>query len=217
MVMRTTTTLLGLLALALLLSLATPVASLAHADAVLPPIRLAPTSRFEHAFSEDGRVVLVGQGFKESRERIYIVLKNLAGPFAGRVRELVLYDGAAYLRIGDDPQWQPLDPARVEALIPSPDLLLLFDGPLSELGPVAIGSTPTTHYQIWGDHQMIDPSRPGFVKVDFFVGTADQYLYQLQLTATTVGAAGSRHELGTTIRFFDQNDPTLKVIPPIQP
>ncbi|MFV9506185.1 MAG: hypothetical protein AB4911_16660 [Oscillochloridaceae bacterium umkhey_bin13] len=199
-------------ALLLTLGPVTPVA--ATPSGFLPPLRLIQSARFEHAFTEGGQVVLVGQGFKESRERIYLVLRNLSGPFAGRTRELVLYDRVAYLRVNDDPEWQIVDPRTVTALIPTADLLLLFDGPISRLDNTVVGGTSVEHYQIWGDGVISNAAQVDFVKVDFFVGPQNRYLYQLQLTSTAADVSGGTRERGTTVRFFDHNDPSLIVRPP---
>lgn len=186
----------------------------AKSQSDLPPLRLIRSARFEHAFTSDGRVVLVAQGIKESPERIYLTLKDLEGEHAGRVRELVLYDGVAYLRQDTEPTWQRVSPGAVTALIPTADLLLLFDGPLTRLGDLTLNGTPAEHYQIWGASGASDPGQPGFVKVDFFIDAQSRYLRQLQLEAPTATADGGTRLRGITIHFFDYNDPTLVVSPP---
>jgi hypothetical protein len=203
----------AIMIVALLLGLGVPAPAQAQED-LLPQLRLIRSARFEHAFTSDGRVVLVAQGIKESPERIYLTLKDLEGEHAGRVRELVLYDGVAYLRQDAELSWRRVNPSALTALIPTADLLLLFDGPLSRLPDRTIDGKLTEHYQIWGDAELSDPSQPGFVKVDFFIEAQSRYLHQLQLEAPTVSADGSTRLRGTTIRFFDHDDPTLVVSPP---
>lgn len=202
-----------MLIVALLLSLGAPAPAQAEGD-LLPQLRLIRSARFEHAFTSDGRVVLVAQGVKESPERIYLTLKDLEGEHAGRVRELVLYDGVAYLRQDAELTWRQTSPSAIRALIPTADLLLLFNGPLSRLDDVRLDGRLSEHYQIWGDGSVSDPSQAGFIKVDFFVEAESRYLHQLQLEAPTPTADGGTRLRGTTIRFFDHDDPTLVVSPP---
>ncbi|NTU82700.1 MAG: hypothetical protein HGA45_25580 [Chloroflexales bacterium] len=197
--------------LALVLLAGAPAAATAQGTA-LPPLRLITSARFEHVITRDGQVILVGQGYKESRGRIYMVLKNVDG--SDRTTELVLYDGAAYVRQNDEREWRPTNPGAFQALVPTADLLLLFDGPLSSLGPATIGGSATEHYQIWGDGEISDPAQPGFIKVDFFVGTQNRYLYQFQLERTARGPGGGTQVAGLTVRYFDHDDPTLIVYPP---
>lgn len=196
--------------LALLLAGA-PAPAVAQGGA-LPPLRLITAARFEHAITRNGEVILVGQGYKENRNRIYMVLKNIDG--SDRITELVLYDGAAYFRQNDNPEWRPSNPGAFQALVPTADLLLLFDGPLTNLGPATIADTATEHYQIWGDAGISDPAQPGFTKIDFFVGQQDHYLYQFQLERTTRGADDGTSVTGMTVRYYDHDDPNLVVYPP---
>lgn len=197
-------------ALALLICAgAVPVAAQGGA---LPPVRLITAARFEHVATDDGRVVVVTQGYKESRERFYLTAQNLV---TGTTTEVVLYDGKAWTRVNDDPTWRPANVGAVRAIVPTADALLLFDGPLTSLGPATIGGSPTEHYQIWGESVHTDPSEIGFVKIDFFVGPQNRYLYQFvtERTLAAQSGGGTRH-LTVTVRFFDHDDPGLKVTPP---
>lgn len=199
----------ALLALVLLAGAPTPATAQGGA---LPPVRLITAARFEHVITRDGRVILVGQGYKESRDRIYLVLKNIDG--SDHTTELVLYDGAAYVRQDDDREWRTTNPGAFRALVPTADLLLLFDGSLTNLGPVTIGGAPTEHYQIWGDTGLSDPTQPGFTKIDFFVEPQQRYLYQFQLERTVNRSSGGTQLTSLTVRYFDHDDPALVVHPP---
>lgn len=196
---------------ALLLCLAAAPPAAAQGNA-LPPLRLITSARFEHAALDDGRVVVVAQGYKESRERFYLAVQNFT---TGNTTEVVLYDGRAWTRLNDEPAWRPANVGLVRAIVPTADVLLLYDGPLAALGPSDVGGAPTEHYQIWGDGGIGDPAQVGFTKVDFFVGPENRFLYQFQIgrTAPRRDGEGTR-VLTTVVRFFDHNDPSLKVTPP---
>ncbi len=193
-----------------LLTLSAPAPAVAQGGA-LPPLRLIKSARFEQAILENGRIVAVGQGYKESRDRFYLTLQNFA---SGTVTELVLYDGIVYTRSNDEREWRRGSVEAARRLVPTADILLLFDGPLTAMGTTRINETDTEHYQIWGDGVVEDPSKDGFVKIDFFVGPQNRYLYQFQFDRTVANPDGSTRQVAATIRYFDHDDPTLKVQPP---
>lgn len=196
--------------LALLLGFGAPAPAAATGGA-LPPLRLITSARFEQAILSNGRVVAVGRGFKESRDRIYMTVQDYR---TGATSELVLYDGVAYTRVNDEREWRPGSVTTIRLLVPTADLLLLFDGPLTSLGTTQIGGADADHYQIWGDGVTADPAQDGFVKLDFFVGPQSRYLYQFQFERTVVDPDGSTRLVAATVRYFDHDDPALKVVPP---
>lgn len=200
-------------ALALLLGLGGPVPAAAQGGNILPPLRLITSARFEHLATEGGRPLLVAQGYKESRDRFYVAVHNLV---SGNITEVVLYDGKAWTRVNEATAWtQAQNVTAIRTIVPTADVLLLYDGPLTSLGPATIGGAPTEHYQIWGDGSISDPTQEGFTKVDFFVGQADRYLYQFVTERTVPRPDGSGlRRLTVTVRFFDHGDPNLKVTPP---
>ena len=198
-------------AVALLLGLGAPAPTAAQGN-LLPPLRLITSARFEHAALDDGRVVVVAQGYKESRERFYLTVQNFT---TGNTTEVVLCDGRPWPRLNDEPEWRPAPPGAVRAIVPTADVLLLFDGPLAALGPTDVGGVSTEHYQIWGDGDIGDPQEVGFTKVDFFVGPENRFLYQLQFESTVPRREGAgTRRLTIVVRFFDHNDPGLRVSPP---
>lgn len=201
------------LALALLFSLGVPGFTAAQGNTILPPLRLITAARFEHLATEDGRPIAVTQGYKESRERFYLTAKNLE---TGDTTEVVLYDGQAWTRLNDEREWRPAPGvAAVRTIVPTADTLLLYDGTLSALGAATIGGATTEHYQIWGDGDSVDPTQPGFVKVDFYVGVENRYLYQFVIERTVPRLDGNGlRRIIVTVRFFDHDDPELKVTPP---
>lgn len=201
-----------LLAALALLCAAMPGQAVAQGNTGLPPLRLITYARFEQAILNNGQVVAVGRGFKESRERFYMTLQDFRN---GRTTEIVLYDGVAYTRVDDETEWRPGNVATARMLVPTADLLLLFDGPLTALGATTIGGLPAEHYQIWGDGTLSDPSQDGFVKLDFFVGPQDRYLHQFQFERTVATAGGGTRIVAATVRYFDHDDQSLKVVPPL--
>lgn len=197
-------------ALALLLAFGLPAPAAAQD---LPPLRLITSARFEHVATDGGRIVVVGQGYKESRERFYLTAQNFV---TGNTTEVVLYDGRAWTRVNDEREWRPASVGAVRALVPTADQLLLFDGPLASLGPAQISGAATEHYQIWGDSVTSDPAKLGFTKVDFYVGVQDRHLYQFVIERTVERRDGpGTRQLAVTVRFFDHDDPALKVTPPL--
>ena len=161
-----------------------------------------------------GRIEFVA-GATPQDVRYHEVAQDVDGT---RVEEVIVVGGRSYLRVNSETRWtsRPYNPP--EDFYPHGDPLALF-GPrkgatLLRVGDASIDGIATTQYQF----QVAPANVPGdlrSVKLDLFIGKADGYLYQEQLTFRTVLAKGEPEvELGFVLRLRDVDAAVIIGAPP---
>ncbi len=190
--------------LALLLALVVLPAAAAERVDTLPPIKSYNSARFEQLLTINTMPLIVGRGEMESSDRMYFVLRTL--PFVGMdesTLEIVLYDGTMYTREGGDTQWY-IEDTNVPLALSSDDM-----PPVTKIGTVNVAGTPTDQYQIW----IQDDPMGDLLKLDLWIGQAQNYIYQAQLLIMTNDPDLGELTLTSLERFYDF-DAAIKVGPP---
>lgn len=136
---------------------------------------------------------------------------------AGQVTEFVNYDGTQYVRVGDETTWtstpiQNYDPnvTLIESVsFPFADIT----GILSQIGPVTVGTIPTTQYQYWVTDSEWNTASGGQMVYDLFLSNDGSMIKDQASGRGTIANLGTG-ELQAIWGYGDFNVP-ITVSPPL--
>lgn len=156
----------------------------------LPPLYSPKSWRNEGVRTLNGQPVLVFQSEAESADRYHAVRHDLAtvtaagqALVAGRVQEIVVYDGYRYVRLNNETTWTK---TAIPNYKPGRTLNEVFTnifavtgehkGILSRLGPASVAGTPVTHYQYWITDRDFNVSEGGQEVEDYWLSSDGKML-----------------------------------------
>lgn len=223
-----------LLAVALLMVPATPVAAQDEVDS-LPPINEFASARFDLLttlrFGEE-QISTYGQGSTILPDRVAVWVSADDGTIVYVVQiGTVVY-------INDGTTWERTDtpPTDVEPVTVGDQLAELNDtaNSILRVGDAVVRDVPTTHYQVWitgsrlleaeGDLGLPEEERElieqSFVKYDLWIGQEDGFLHQQNVVVSFPemeidGEMLPITEVSTLTTYYNFNDPTISIEAPI--
>lgn len=183
----------------------------------LPELRPTLSGRFEFALALNKQVFSYGKG-EFSGDRVHAVSVDA---IENTLVEIVTIDDQTYLREGVQTRWVRVpseDPGVVPVSGPATPALPSSEPVVYRVGEAEVAGASTIQYQIpFSTGDIPTEGVEGTIKsmkLDLFVGTADQYLHKLQLTILASDPQLGDITLETVIRFYDFNQPIAIGAPP---
>lgn len=188
-------------------------------DVILPELAPVTTLRHNFVFAFNGRPLQVCQAEWESWNRSHGTCRDLVTVpewdlIENYVREVVRYDGTAYIRDNDETVWTALPDEQY-----APDVMLNdalysvnFAATLSQIGTVDINGIPTIQYQYWSLDEALNELAGGQVVYDLFISAENRVIKdQISARGTILGLGDG--EL-SSIWLYSDFDTAITVSPP---
>ncbi|NTU86270.1 MAG: hypothetical protein HGA45_44240 [Chloroflexales bacterium] len=209
----------GLAMLALLVALigASALPARAQEDSFLQAIMPLSSVRYNFIYTYNGAPLVVCQAEFASANRSHQTCNELVtladlDLVAGRVFEVVYYDGTRYQRANESTTWES-SPTDFDPQATLNDVLFSYylypsDLTATKMGEVKISDTPTTHYQLWSHDSVRNESNGGQFVYDIFV-SGPGYVLQDQ-----ENVRGESFEFVKIWTYSDFNSPIVVSPPP---
>lgn len=188
-------------------------------DTSLPTLAPVTTLRHDYVLTFNGLPLQVCQTAWESWNRSHGTCRDLAtipeqNLIENYVREVVRYDGTAYIRDNEETTWTTLpDENFIPDLTLNEGLFAVnYDAVLSRLDPIEVNGVPTTQYQYWSLDEALNDTVGGQLVYDLFISDEGRVLKD-QLSARGSSAGLGDGELAN-IWLYSDFDAPITVSPP---